>query len=335
MKKLITIAALALCGMAQADPVQSTTITGDNGRADHQLIGDTDASQNDINSTSTQLGNSANANGATITTGVDTRDQNTVNSAGGAAMGGSATGNTADNRSAVGNTSASSGGNSVAGGAVTGATTGTVQGSTTGSVAGQNTSTTTSGGGAGGNSGAAAQGGAGAAGNSATTVDARNQSQYSSRATVWAPVTHGPAAPALAAAGLVVVPGDCGPRVGIVRRDVVGDHTGMFGGREVVQGQDEISAPAAEPFVQIGPYLMGHRVTVYTAVIGTSSGSSASLAGFGGVGNGAQLGGSANGQRQQVTQRVTIQECVMAQAVPQPQVVLQQTLVPAPRQDRN
>lgn len=47
----------------------------------------------------------------------------------------------------------------------------------------------------------------------------------------WAPVIHGPAAPALASANLVVVPGVCGPRVRVITTQIMGQHYGPMGGR--------------------------------------------------------------------------------------------------------
>lgn len=355
MKKIRSLAfsilALALQSAAQADPVQSNTATGDNARQDNQLIGDTNASENHSNSQSTQLGNSANANGATITTGVDTRDQNTVNSTTSSAGGSStATGNTADNKSSVGNTTSSSGGNSVAGGAVTGANTSA------------NTNNSTSAGGTGGQSNSTSAGGTAAqgqgqrqgitgSGNSDSristgptviAVDTADRSSNTYRATTWAPVIHGSAAPALAAGALVVVPGQCGPRVLIVRRDVIGTRFGLLGGQQdVVQGQDEIVAPAPVPFAQVGPLLMGHAVTVYTAILGTSSAASLSLAGYGKDGQGAQGGGAASGQLQQIVQRVVVRECVYAhEAVSVAHTPAPIRIEPTPldkpvRQDRN
>ena len=68
IKSIALSAVIALFGIiGHADPVQDATFNGDNATQKNQLIGDTDASNNEINSTSTQLGNSANANGATIT----------------------------------------------------------------------------------------------------------------------------------------------------------------------------------------------------------------------------------------------------------------------------
>ena len=339
MKPYIPIIALALCSAVQAQ--QTTTVEGDNlGKIDQQNIGDSLVQDVRTNSTSTQLGNSANANGASISvpTNVDTRDQNTVavnpttTSAGGSST---ATGNTSDTASSVGNTSASNGGNTVAGGAVTGANT--------------SANTTTS---AGGNA-TQRQGIAGSGnsdnrqasnvttGQTVVAVDSAHRSSSNYRAVSWAPVIHGPAAPALAAGALVVVPGQCGPRVLIVRRDVVGSRFGVWGGQqEVLQGQDEIIAPAPEPFAQVGPYLMGHSITTYTAVLGTSSAASLTLAGFSRQGDGAQGGGSTGGQMQQLVQRVTIRECLFAQAAPAPLPAVQVrsepvALVQPARQDRN
>lgn len=355
MKNTLKILALSITAFtAQAE--QTATITGDNGKSEMQNIGDSLVQDVRTNSTSMQLGNSANANGASISvpTTVDTRDQNTVavnpttTSQGGTS---NATGNTSDNRSSVGNTSASNGGNTVAG-TVTGANTSTntttsaggtvgntsAAGGAGGSAAGGHASSTSAGGNA-----AQRQGQRQSADNQVSTgattiaVDSADRSSSSYRAVAFAPVIHGPAAPALAAGPMVVVPGQCGPRVLIVRRDVVGSRFGVWGGQQdVLQGQDEITAPAPEPFVQVGPYLMGHSVTVYTAVLGTSSAASLSLAGYGKEGQGAQGGGSTGGQLQQMVQRIAVRECVMAQMAALEAVQREPVaLVQPTRQDRN
>lgn len=47
--------------------------------------------------------------------------------------------------------------------------------------------------------------------------------------------------------------------------------------------------------------LLGHAVTTYTSLVGTSSAGSFSLAGYGSNGNGAQGGAAASGQLQQLS----------------------------------
>jgi hypothetical protein len=362
-KALISLAIFAAFGV-QAQ--QTADITGDAAQVDQQNIGDSTTNQNDINSQSTQLGNSANANGAAITTNVDTRDQNTFNPTADTksyATGGSAHGNKSDNdnRSSVGNTSSSSGGNSLHGtnksdntntaAAKQGQDQGQGQSSSNALALKSNNSlsngsASTSQGGTGGTGGtSSAQGGTSTAqtgastsqggnstsqggasggnvlgldssgGNSTTNVDASDNSV--SRSVAWAPVSHGPAAPALAAANLVVSNDTCGPRVVIVRRPIEGVRFGVWGGQSAVQqGYDEVAHEAEPAFVQQGENLMGHKVTTYTAVVGTSSGGSLSLGGFGRSGDGAQGGGSTTGAMQQVVQRVTVRACVFAQEKP-------------------
>jgi hypothetical protein len=452
MKK--SLISLAVFAAITAHAQQTTNVTGDNtGKVDQQNIGDTTTNQNDINSQSTQLGNSANANGATITTNADTRDQNTFNptatttSHGGSAHGGSAHGNKSDNdnRSSVGNVgSASTIGNAQLGTSSVGAISASNGNNTNGPnsngdmTGGNNTNTVDALGGAGGHGGSAKQGqvalggsnkdssdrsdnstrnftganeqgqgqssenalilkssntlsngsssnsqggtggssssqtgastssaqtgastsnggssssqtgastsqggasggntmGLAGSGNSTTTVDAadRSTTNYSSRAVTWAPVIHGPAAPALAAANVVVVPGVCGPRVVIARQAIEGVRFGVWGGQtSVQQGYDEVAQEADQPFLQQGPYLMGHIVVTYTAVVGTSSGGSLSVGGFGRSGDGAQGGGSTSGAMQQVVQRVTARACIFAQETQEKPVVVP---VPVPVEPR-
>lgn len=138
---------------------------------------------------------------------------------------------------------------------------------------------------------------------------------------VWAPVVHGAGAPALAAANLVVVPGQCGPRVRVVKTAVVGKRFGIWGGQsDVEQGADAELQSDAVPFIEVMGYMMGHQVTQYTAVIGTSSGASFSLGGFGKDGQAAQGGAAASGQLQQIVAKVQVLDCVFAQpkALPLP-----------------
>lgn len=427
-RTLIAAAVVAVCSMSAAaqNAPQSNTV-GANGSLDQQIIGDTTANADRTQSTSNQIGNSANANGAQLGNYSDTRDQNTVNSAGGAATGGAATGNLSsnDNRSSVGNTSSSSGGNNTGGNNLSngGNTTG---GNTMSNGSSSGGNTTTSAGGAGGaggssssngtnaqgqgqqqgidrsgnsantnantaaqgqgqqqaNNGTNAQGqtsantntaggntggnsanrnsqatntsagngaGAGAGSNNRTAmqVDAsdRSSTSYESKTIVHAPVIHGQAAPALAAAGLVMVPGQCGPRVQIIRRPVIGKRFGVWGGQsDVEQGYSEEVAPATDgngipvPFVQQDGYLMGHQVTQFVAVLGTSSAGSFSIGGFGKDGQGGQGGGAASGQLQQIVGKVAVIDCVMPSRVVAAAPVapaLVAAPMPAPRADRN
>lgn len=157
-------------------------------------------------------------------------------------------------------------------------------------------------------------------------------------ATAWAPIIHGPAAPALAAGNMVMAPTICGPRVNIIRTQVEGVRFGVWGGQQAVnQGYDEVLAPAENLFIQSGAYLIGHSVTSYTVALGTSSAGSFSVGGFSNNGGGAQGGGATSGAMQQIVQRHTVRECVMAQVTP---VVLRQTFIPEPakrqaKRDRN
>lgn len=147
-------------------------------------------------------------------------------------------------------------------------------------------------------------------------VDASDRSGgdvYESKTTVWAPVIHGAAAAPLAAANLVVVPGVCGPRMDVVRTPVIGKRFGVWGGQsDVEQGFTEQLVPSATPFVRNGEYLLGHQITEYTAVVGTSSAGSFSLGGYGKNGDGAQGGGAASGQLQQIVSKVSLRDCIMA-----------------------
>ena len=407
MKTSLTLLALAAASFA-VQAQQTTTVEGDNlGKIDQQNIGDSLVQDVRTNSTSTQLGNSANANGASISvpTNVDTRDQNTFNptstNTGGntnsQATGGAATGNWSDNdnRSSVGNVS--TGPSSATSGPVTGTNTGTnTSDNKSSAITGPSTATSVAEGGAGGKGGAGGEGGSAnqgqsqgqktktevangsssssgstsnsggnsmsngsnsggnqlgqktnassdGSGNSKTTtnVDAsdRSTTSYQSKAVAWAPVLHGPAAPALATPNLVMLPTVCGPRVAIRRTDVIGVRFGVWGGQqEVIQGYDEVIAPAENLFVQVGPYLVGHQVTTYTATLGTSSAASLSLAGYGKNGDGAQGGGATSGALQQIVQRYTVRECIMAQEAVPVAVVPAPVYVPTVRQpqpDRN
>lgn len=359
---------------ASADPVQQVTNTGDNARTEQQLIGDTNASENKINSTSTQLGNSANANGATITTGVDTRDQNTntVNSSGGA--GGSATGNSSanDNRSQVGNTSSNSGGNNLSNEGVK---------STIGaSIAGSNTSAnhTSSQGGmstssASGGQGGSAQGGQGGyssakggssqqgqqqstdnSGNSSTSsvtnnnVDAANRSVYNSRAIAFAPVIHGQSSAPVGVGNTTVIHRKCGTRLNLIRTPIYAHTVGAFSGvSSFPYAYTETTSPAGQPFTKtetdFGTVLMGHEAYITEKTLGTSSSASFSIGGFGSNGGG-QGGSQGSGSLTQSIKQVEIFECIYAiqqvvevNPVVHPVVEFNQVEleVTRPKQDRN
>lgn len=130
MKKTLSLLAASVVALSAGAQTFSPTL--DQGASlDQQVIGDTNASADRTQSTSNQIGNSANANGAQLGVTNDTRDQNTVNSSGGAATGGAAIGNQSDNKSSVGNTSSNSGGN-VLGGATSGGNNLSNGGNTTG-----------------------------------------------------------------------------------------------------------------------------------------------------------------------------------------------------------
>lgn len=167
MKHLLSILALSLaCFAASATPF-SPSIGNGGGSIEQQVIGDTNASADHTQSTAIQQGNSANANGATITTGVDTRDQNT-NNVSPTATGGNAIGNQSDNKSNASNGNQSLGqvtnGNSSVGNTTTGPSTSSV---------GNTTAT-----GHGGQGGGGGQGGAGgAASSNGTNLGINGQQQ--------------------------------------------------------------------------------------------------------------------------------------------------------------
>lgn len=157
--RILAMIALMAAAAAHAQNAPQSNTVGDNSSVDQQVIGDTNSTADHTNSVSTQLGNSANANGAQVNPTIDTRDQNTVTSTGGA--GGSSTGNLSnnDNRSNASNGNQSMGqantGNSSVGNtsATTGNNTNTVGGSYSGGntlTNGSNTATNTANGGAGG-----------------------------------------------------------------------------------------------------------------------------------------------------------------------------------------
>jgi hypothetical protein len=157
-------------------------------------------------------------------------------------------------------------------------------------------------------------------------------------ATAWAPVIHGPAAPALASGNLVVVPGVCGPRVRVITTQVVGQHYGAMGGQtDTPNGYtetlgeylDEYGYPA-EPFVQRGGYLIGHQVTQYAAILGTSSAASFSVGGFVDS-KGLQGGAAGSGARQQLVKGLQVSECIVPVAPPPPPPAVIVTPPPAPR----
>lgn len=190
---LALLASAAIPAMAQNAP-QSNTV-GDGSTVHQQVIGDTLSTADHTNSVSNQLGNSANANGAQVNPVIDTRDQNTVTSTGGAATGGAATGNLSNNdnrsnasngnqtmgqantgNSSIGNTTSSSGGN-ILGGATSSSGGNILGGATSGGntlTNGSNTATNTAFGGAGGSSvaagGAGGQGGQGGQGGAGGSV---------------------------------------------------------------------------------------------------------------------------------------------------------------------
>lgn len=155
-----------------------------------------------------------------------------------------------------------------------------------------------------------------------------NQSGSGDRSSfvAWAPVIHGPAAPALASANLVVVPGVCGPRVRVITSQIVGQHYGPAGGRyEENRGYMETLGPwlnddgnPGAPFVWRDGFMLGHVVTQYAAVVGTSSAASFSLGGFVDS-KGLQGGAAGSGAAQQLVKSIQVSDCVYA--MPKPEVV--------------
>lgn len=339
MKRLTILAAatlLAFTAHAQNAP-QSNTV-GQNGSLDQQIIGDTSTTADHTQSHATQIGNAANANGAQLSTVNDTRDQNTNNVQGGAAnstatgANQSVTAGRADVNVGPSTSSAAGGQGGQGGAASSTGINGQQQGiAGSGNSANRNSQAT--------NTSAGNGAGSGNRTDNTTRVDAsdRSSTSYEAKTTVWAPVIHGAAAPALAAANLVMLPGVCGPRVWVERVPVVGKRFGVWGGQsDVEQGYDDMIRPEAEPFVQRGAYLIGHQVTQFTAVVGTSSAGSFSLGGYGKNGDGAQGGGAASGQLQQIIAKVQVRECVMATPQRVEPVEILPVLAPlAPRADRN
>lgn len=197
MKKTLLAFALASAGLAFAQNAPLTNTLGDYGTVHEQVIGDVNSTADHTNSVSTQLGNSANANGAQVNPNIDTRDQNTVTSTGGSVGNTSATGNLSNNdnkssasngnqsmgqantgNSSVGNTSATNGPNTLTGGNNT--ATNTAMGGAGGSVAGSgnsanaNTNTTNT------TNALGQQQGIAGSGNSTNTVKGGDQSNTSS-----------------------------------------------------------------------------------------------------------------------------------------------------------
>lgn len=344
MKRISIIAAAALFAMSAVHAQQNI---GPDSSGTQQNIGD--VSNDKSSSAATQVNPSAVSNGNDLSTSTDVRAQispTTTSSALGAnlALGNNSSASMGQaNTGTVGNTSSNSGGNSTASNAAGGQGGQGGAASSTG-INGQQQGIAGSGNSANRNSQAtntSAGNGAGSGNrtDNTTRVDAsdRSSTSYEAKTTVWAPVIHGAAAPALAAANLVMLPGVCGPRVWVERVPVVGKRFGVWGGQsDVEQGYDDMIRPEAEPFVQRGAYLIGHQVTQFTAVVGTSSAGSFSLGGYGKNGDGAQGGGAASGQLQQIIAKVQVRECVMA--TPQrvePVAILPAPAPLAPRADRN
>lgn len=342
MKRISIIAAAALFAMSAVHAQQNI---GPDSSGTQQNIGD--VSNDKSSSAATQVNPSAVSNGNDLSTSTDVRAQispTTTSSALGAnlALGNnSSASNGQANTGTVGNTSSNSASNAAGGqGGQGGAASSTgINGQQQG-IAGSGNSRNTSNL-RGGDQVTSAGNGAGSGNrtDNTTRVDAsdRSSTSYEAKTTVWAPVVHGAAAAALAAANLVMLPGVCGPRVWVERVPVVGKRFGVWGGQsDVEQGYDDMIRPEAEPFVQRGAYLIGHQVTQFTAVVGTSSAGSFSLGGYGKNGDGAQGGGAASGQLQQIIAKVQVRECVMA--APQriePVVMLPAPAPLAPRADRN
>lgn len=394
--------ALLAAGLASAQ-TQSPTIGG-NGNLDQQVIGDTANSADHTASTSNQLGNSANNNGASISVPTDIRTQISPNMDS-TATGGSAIGNQSSNdnkssasngnqsmgqantgNSAIGNTSSNSGGNNLTNGSNTannaaaggaggaggqgGAASsngtnaqgqGQQQANTGTNAQGQTSANrNTAGGNTGGNSantvgqsttagnGAGAGAGSGNRTANTTRVDASDRSvtNNSYKAVAWAPIIPGPVAPALATANLVVIPGQCGPRVRVVATNVVGKQFGPFGGQyDVMQGidTDTVMAQGAdgqyEPYVVIGDDVWGQRVDRAIGAIGTSSSTNFSVGGFSSKGDAAQGGAGGSGSLQQIVARSFVTDCVIGKVIkpaePKVQVVFESAIPRPARADRN
>ena len=359
-------AAFVLSASVHAQPF-SPSIGDGGGTIEQQVIGDTNASADHTQSTAIQQGNSANANGATITTGVDTRDQNT-NNVSPTATGGAAIGNQSDNKSSasngpqtmgqantgtVGNTTATNGpisNQNVASGGAGG------QGGAGGSASnvginGQQQGIDRSGNSTNANTAAQGQGqtsanrnsqstsagngaGAGAGSNNRTatamTVDAsdRSSTSYVAKSIALPPVLHGQAAPPLASAAMTVIPGVCGPRHYTETVPVLGTHHGILWDSSVPQGHDYTAVPATTPFIEKDGYLIGHMLNEFVAAVGTSSSKSISVWGVGKEQNGGGGGAANSGSHQQIVVRITVKDCLMPVKAA-PVVEVKQVLVEA------
>lgn len=146
----------------------------------------------------------------------------------------------------------------------------------------------------------------------------------------WAPVLHGPAAPALASANLVVLPGVCGPRVRVITTQIMGQHYGPMGGRyDEQRGYMETLGPwldedgnIGNPFIWRDGFMLGHVVTQYAAVVGTSSAASFSVGGFVDS-KGLQGGAAGSGAAQQLVKSLQVAECLYAMPKQEPTVIYQ------------
>lgn len=349
----IALAIFAVCSIAQADPLidqSGTCPTGVTGAASgsctnqNQQLGNTTSSiagdvqapvtsaQQGVSSTSNASGNAINPsfdNKAQVTQNSTNTTTGTINPTINPNTSSSATGNTSANQS-----SATTGPSTASSGPVTGTNTNTSR--FDGSVSSANQS-------AGGK--ATAAGGTGLASGGlassqqgttvGTSVDASNRStaNYKVIAPQWAPIFPGPAAPPVAAGNLLQDIGACGPRGIIISHKVTGIQRTAFGGREHIdQGYDQELVDDPVPYIYINGVPHGHIVTTWTVTIAVSNAASLSLGGFK-DGAGVQGGGSSSAALVRLVQRFTTRTCVLA--VKEPQAVLQQTLVPAPRQDRN
>lgn len=159
-----------------------------------------------------------------------------------------------------------------------------------------------------------------AGGNSRTTIDASDRSNYRSKAIFIPPVVPGTPPSQLAVGNIIRETSACGPLQHIVREPVTGTFIGLFRNATVDQGwSDDLQPYRDDTGAQIDyrrerqpngdVRLFGHQVIMFTTVVGVASNRNIALGGGSGGGSWGQGGMGSSSSNQRMITTIQLRDC--------------------------
>lgn len=157
-------------------------------------------------------------------------------------------------------------------------------------------------------------------GNSRTTIDASDHSNYRSKAIFIPPVVPGTPPSQLAVGNIIRETSACGPLQRIVREPVTGTFIGLFHNASVAQGwSDNLEPYLDDEGLQVDyrrdrqpngdVRLFGHQVIMFTTVVGVASNRNFALGGGSGSGGWGQGGMGASSSNQRMVTNIQLRDC--------------------------